>query len=180
MRVSKIQRSGRNNMPSGVYVRTETTRKNLSRLRVGTRCGKDNPFFGKHHTEKSKLKMSRQGSVCTATTRLKMSISQEGHPCRGGWIDGRSLTLKNLRHTTKYHRWRNAVFVRDGYKDVSSGLGGDLNAHHIVSLSTLISQNDVKTLEEAIACDALWDVDNGVTMLELRHKLFHRRGSSKI
>lgn len=45
---------------------------NFMHNRVGTL----NPFFGKHHTDESKIKMSRLGTKASKETRLKMSVSR--------------------------------------------------------------------------------------------------------
>lgn len=58
-----------------------------------------------------------------------------------------------------YQYWRKDVFARDNYKCLKCGNGGKLNAHHIESYAT----NKEKRL----------DVDNGATLCEDCHKLFH-------
>lgn len=34
--------------------------------------------------------------------------------------------------------------------------------------------NNITTLEQALACEELWDVENGITLAEEFHKKFHR------
>jgi hypothetical protein len=50
---------------------------------------------------------------------------------------------------------------------------GNLNAHHIKPLATIIEEYRITTLEQAMACEELWDVSNGITMLEVNHILYH-------
>ncbi len=60
--------------------RSETTKKKLS-LSAKTKIGNKNPFYGKQHTEESRLKMSRAAldrEPMSEETRLKISLK-----CRG-------------------------------------------------------------------------------------------------
>lgn len=49
-------------------------------------------------------------------------------------------------------------------------IGYNLNADHIVPLSYLIKENNIKTLEDAYSCEKLWDINNGRTLCEDCHK----------
>ena len=48
--------------------------------------------------------------------------------------------------------------------------GGKLEAHHIKALSELINENNIKTLEEALDCQELWNINNGQTLCKECHK----------
>jgi len=89
------------------------------------------------------------------------------------WKGGISPLRKMIQNHQKYINWRNAVFSRDDYHDWFSGCRGDLVAHHIVKFSDIIEKNCIKTVEEAIECDELWNVSNGVTMLRTTHEAHH-------
>lgn len=56
-----------------------------SALIKGTQCGKNNPFFGKHHSEETKkylgkLAKARPAIVLDNEARLKISVKQKGVP----------------------------------------------------------------------------------------------------
>jgi 5-methylcytosine-specific restriction endonuclease McrA len=66
------------------------------------------------------------------------------------------------RDNAKTVRWRLAVYERDGFTCLKCGddTGGNLNAHHIESY------NRNRGLR--------WQVDNGATLCECCHRLFHK------
>lgn len=75
-----------------------------------------------------------------------------------------------LRQTTQYKQWRNSVFVRDDYECVFCGVSGEINADHIKPFAVIIVENNLKSLDDAIICGELWDVDNGRTLCIPCHK----------
>lgn len=66
--------SGKKNPFYGKH-HTEESKAKMSASKVGTQCGEDNPFYGKHHTEETKSLISvvHKGKVVSAETRAKMS-----------------------------------------------------------------------------------------------------------
>ena len=75
---------------------------------------------------------------------------------------GRVSYDENRRKTAKEKTWRKEVYKRDNYICQCCGdkKGGNLNAHHI--------------LPYAIYEKSRFDVDNGITMCEKCHILFHK------
>ena len=70
--------------------------------------------------------------------------------------------------------WRTLVFMRDNRADHFSGvISREIEAHHIVPLSALIKKFNIKTFDDAMNCDPLWDVNNGITMLRTSHIAYH-------
>jgi 5-methylcytosine-specific restriction endonuclease McrA len=109
-------------------------------------------------------------------TREKMSMSKRGEQ-NPNWNEGVTPLYKNIRECAKYYEWRDAVYKRDDYCDVITGErgNGNLNAHHITPFAEIIEKHHITTFEEAMACDELWDVSNGITMIEANHILYHAR-----
>ena len=62
---------------------SEESRKRMSEAQKGKRCGKDNPNFGRNHSEKSKRKMSksRKGKKFSEDHKRKMSEVRKGKRC---------------------------------------------------------------------------------------------------
>lgn len=90
------------------------------------------------------------------------------------WKNGNSTWASNVRASEKMKAWTLDVLKRDGFTCRFTGQrGGSLNVHHIVQLKTLFKIYNVKSFEDAMNCEALWDVDNGVTMAESFHIEFH-------
>lgn len=60
----------------------------------------------------------------------------------------------------RYVEWRTAVFKRDNYECVMCGTGGNLHAHHLKAWAKYPRYR--------------FDVDNGVTLHDVCHRLLHR------
>jgi hypothetical protein len=115
-------------------------------------------------------------SLGSEETRAKMSVAQRGEN-NPQWRGGVTPLYKNIRECAKYYEWRDAVYKRDDYCDVITGErgNGNLNAHHITPFAEIIEKHHITTFDEAMACDELWDVSNGITMMEVNHILYHAR-----
>jgi len=57
------------------------TRKRMSE----NRRGEDNPFYGKEHTEKTKMAISESESGCDPPPALHIEVVETGHTVRSGW-----------------------------------------------------------------------------------------------
>lgn len=84
--------------------------------------------------------------------------------------------IELIHSSPEYNNWRNSVYRRDNFRDWFSGikLQTNIQAHHIISLKDLIAKNNIKTLGEAMNCKEIWDVNNGVTMLDYSHYAYHQ------
>lgn len=90
---------------------------------------------------------------------------------------GGVTALRSLIHGTfEYRAWRTAIFERDGYRCVlcdaqsCAGVPVILHADHIVSFSQIMARNEVWTVEAALHCAELWDLDNGRTLCRSCHR----------
>lgn len=187
-------------MPRGIYLhkeRPDLTLRNISnnpmknkiliqkRLdtlkKRGYNCsGKNNPFYGKTHSEKikSKLKLFKKGHIpwsknnpLPLQTKLKISQKNTGkvpwnknmkgynageksHFWRGGITKENKLSRGNL----EYKIWRKLVFERDNYTCIICGkVGGYLNVHHIKSFSKYF--------------ELRYNINNGITLCRDCHYL---------
>ncbi len=75
----------------------------------------------------------------------------------------------------KYIEWRTSVFARDNYTcqecDIRSGIKGKkIEAHHIKPWVVILNENNLSGIDEALECDELWDIDNGMTLCRECHK----------
>jgi hypothetical protein len=168
----------------------------------GKMKGEKHPNYGKHPTEASRKKMSnsRKGKPIPMETRKKISDSLTGdkHPQYGKpraeetrkkisdntkgeksyhWKGGITPLNMQIRLNPKMKEWRNAVFKKDNYKDSASGCSprnkNQLEAHHIIPFAKIIKTYNIKSLEDALKCDILWDPNNGITMLRTSHIAHH-------
>jgi len=177
---------------------SDVTRQKL----VESHKGKTSPRKGVHLTEATKKKLSeshklpegekkRVRKICNGCgTVFYVTPSQDRYgngkyhskECQikymvkeksPQWKGGIAPLRKVIQGQPEYINWRNKVFERDNYCDWFSGCKGELEAHHIIKFSKLLKQYHIKTLEDALNCKALWDINNGVTMLQSTHRAYH-------
>lgn len=88
----------------------------------------------------------------------------------GAWrgIDG---SIKDtIRNQIQYSKWRMSVFKRDGFACRECGLiNQPIVAHHIIPFSRILHQFSITTVEDAIDCELLWDINNGITLCDQCH-----------
>lgn len=77
-----------------------------------------------------------------------------------------------IRNSYQYRQWRSDVFTRDGFACQNCGKHGyRLEAHHILSVTAVIRQDNISTISDAFANARLFDINNGVTLCESCHSL---------
>lgn len=114
------------------------------RCRSCAKKGKNNPNFGKHHSEKTKIKMSeaQEGRQFSEKHKRKMSKARKGKYCKENspnWNP--KLTDKDRefgRITPDYLIWAYAVKVRDNFtcQVCGNNKSGNLISHHLESYNS--------------------------------------------
>jgi 5-methylcytosine-specific restriction endonuclease McrA len=165
-------------MPKGVYDRRTSVAAmaHLTRLagkKRGTkeslitrqkkslaRLGPLNPLWGRGHTQESRHKMSqvRRGN--------KMGAQNSN------WRGGVTRLAHCIRTNVYYQEWRQAIFERDNYTcQLCNKRGGDLNVDHFPkTFAEILKEFSIKSIEDAIACEALWDTENNRTLCVACHR----------
>jgi hypothetical protein len=173
-------------MPTGIYIRTEKTRKILSDAK------KNNPvrfWLGKNRSKETKRKISEtkkgiklseefktrlsriakdkgfgkwmKGKKHTEETKKKMSISSSGEK-NPSWIKDRTkLKKREERNDSAYQDWSRSVKKRDKWKCKINNKDccGKLVAHHILSWSKFPKER--------------YNIKNGITLCHYHHP--HKR-----
>ncbi len=86
------------------------------------------------------------------------------------WKGGTTLLKTRVRDCFKYFQWRSDIFTRDDFIcQECERRGVYLEAHHIKLLSKIIEEYEIKTLEEALICEELWNINNGMTLCRECH-----------
>jgi hypothetical protein len=89
------------------------------------------------------------------------------------WRGGITPLASSIRNCIKNMTWRKQCFDRDGYRCVKCGSREDICVHHKKLFSDILKENKIETLEEAFACDELWDINNGETLCKIHHDEMH-------
>jgi hypothetical protein len=117
-------------------------------------------MLGKHHSD---------------DTIKKIKEAKRKNPCRGesssNWQGGITKLTKLIRSCFKYRQWRSDVFTRDDFTCRLCGKSGCyLEADHYPKrFSEIIKEYQIKTLEEALGCEELWNINGGRTLCKNCH-----------
>lgn len=111
----------------------------------------------------------RKGRVVSEETRQKKREALKGENCYA-WKGGITSLYKAIRDSFQYRQWRSDVFSRDDFRcQECDTRGGQLQADHIKSFALIIEQNNIKTVEGALLCAELWNINNGRTLCKPCH-----------
>ena len=92
----------------------------------------------------------------------------KNHPC---WKKNKKRPFyKSIREIFKYRQWRISVFTRDNYVCVLCGKTGYVEADQFpVRFTDILRKHKIKTVDKAITCKKLWDINNGRTLCKKCH-----------
>ena len=126
-----------------------------------------NYWSGKHRSIATieKISKSNKGKsfkqYVTEQFRINCSLGKTRENIFSGF---RSKLQKRIRESQKYSDWRLFVFSRDSFTCQQCGRKEIwLEAHHKESFSNILKKNNIKTYEESLICDELWNINNGIT-----------------
>jgi len=137
--------------------------------------GNKNPMYGRHLIPWNRGLTNTR--VCSQETKLKIRNSQAGeksHCWKGGMYKLQIL----IRQCFQYRQWRSDVFTRDNFicQKCGNKKGGNLEAHHnIKSFSKILQDYKIKTVDEALGCVELWNINNGKTLCCDCHNELHNK-----
>jgi len=119
------------------------------------------------------VEMSRARIVLWSSTHKK-----EKHP---NWKGGISSLYDKTRRFLKQIGWTQSVYCRDGYccQRCGDSVGSNLNAHHIISVKSLIIANNIKTIEDVINCHIFKSIENGITLCRDCHIWVHSNNNTE-
>lgn len=144
------------------YINGERTKERFC-LRCGVRVSNRSGIRQTKHCESCKVMPNNSGiNNPMYGKRGKLSPAYKTGSCN---------IRKLIRGTYEYRQWRSDIYHRDDFTCQNCNIrGGRLEAHHIKSFSKIVEDNNIKTLAEALYCDELFDINNGVTLCLECHK----------
>jgi hypothetical protein len=143
-------------------------RRNLSLALKGKNTWSRGKKLSKEH--KKRIILGLIGRKHSEETKQKMHKAQLGEN-GSNWKGGITPLNDWIRSSFKYRQWRSDVFTRDNFTcQECNQLRGEIESHHLQSLSSLILKYKIKTLEEAENCQEIWNINNGKTLCHNCHK----------
>lgn len=112
------------------------------------------------------------------TVEWKMRMSKMKRGANGSnWRGGMTPLRKSIRALSHNKIWTQKVFKRDKYTcQLCGATGVYIQADHYPKMfAEIIYENEIKTIEMAVACKKLWDIKNGRTLCIPCHKKYGRR-----
>lgn len=138
-------------------------RKKISKALKGRMPEYPVSFKGQHHSDETKRCLS------------KLTSSKLGNKSPA-WKGGLTPLGSLIRTNFEYRQWRSDVFTRDNFTCQECDIRGDyLHAHHIKSFSSILQFYEITTIEEALKCAELWNINNGITLCKKCHKLTYKK-----
>lgn len=171
---------------NGVYERLRGNKFNLGRKhseeskeKMRSAALKTRASLSKSVIRKTLKNLDQTGRKHSEETKRKMSESHRGEKSPH-WKGGLTKLYALIRRCFKYRQWRSDVFSRDNFICVLCGYskGGILEADHIIRLADLVQIHNIKTLEDALVCEPLWDINNGRTLCHPCHRTTETYGAN--
>lgn len=164
---------------------SEESKKKMSKVQKGRKR--------KPHSEETKKKMSEShiGIKPTTETCKKISEAKKGKPSwnkgkrmpekfrksiigegNSNWRGGKTGLAKRIRGLFNYRQWRSDIFTRDDFTCQECGVrGGELNADHCPKqFAEILIENNINSIDDAISCSELWNLNNGRTLCRGCHE----------
>lgn len=105
------------------------------------------------------------------------NLRGENHP---NWKGGVTKLMDKIKVHYKYRQWRSDIFTRDNFTcQECRQRGGNLEAHHLKRISDILQENFIKTIDNAINCEEIWNINNGQTLCRDCHKKTDNFGNKK-
>ena len=130
--------------------------------------------LGRKLSEEHKSKIRNKMIGRKITWKEKIAEANRGEKSHN-WKGGLDNLNRKIRDCAKYKEWRFTIFTRDYFHCQTCKIKGkNLNVHHIKQLAQIIKEHKIDDVEQALSCEELWDINNGITVCEPCHKEIER------
>ena len=132
--------------------------------------------------ERRKLQSEKRKGVASCALGKTWKLKHiKKYPTRTGennifWKGGKTKLSQQIRMSAEYSFWRMSVFKRDFFTCQHCGAKNKkgekyiFDADHIYPFSKILDDYNITSIEEAISCEKLWDIENGRTLCRECHK----------
>ena len=152
-------------------------RCNIARRTVkeGNSLKWENDNFRNNQIEKRKNKPSGALGKTWKLNHIKKYRNKIGSN-NPNWKGGKTKLSVQIRNSAEYSFWRMSVFKRDFFTCQHCGAKNKkgekyiFDADHIYPFSKILDDYNITSIEEAISCEKLWDIENGRTLCRDCHK----------
>lgn len=154
----------------GKYCGQECYSKYQRRNRIEAECSICRKFFSMGYAEGVKrLQESKSGKIfCSQECWCKYNRGENVY----NYNKDRVLQ-EQIRGSYKATEWKKLVLFKDGFTCVKCDNIENLEVHHIKEFSKILEDNNIKSIEKALRCEELWDVNNGTTLCVECHAKEH-------
>lgn len=142
----------------------------------------------RHHTEEHKLKISiaRRKQIApmlhknhSLETRKKMSKTRMANREKlWNWKGGIVSLRLQICSYYRCRKWKSDILARDNFTCQLCGANRDIKLevdHYPKRFSEIVSDYHIKTLEEAMNCEAFYDMRNGRTLCKKCHRKINNK-----
>lgn len=124
---------------------------------------------------KEKMRQRKLGKPLSDEHRATLKRVRRAKIIDPSWIPERKELVKTLRGIEEYQRWKYAALLRDSFRCTVCGIKPKKPiVHHILFISEICRIFKINSLDSALTCPLMWNVDNGMTVCGPCHKLIHR------
>lgn len=153
----------------------------MARDKLGRFLKGENGMLGKKFSQRS-IENIRKAQK--SRSRSSQEGFQKGHPVFGGfksrfrkgckaWNKGEGNTSlgRRIRLCFRYRQWHSDILTRDDYTcQICNKRGGKLEVDHYPKMfSEIFHGYKIKSWEEAMDCEELWNINNGRTLCKECH-----------
>jgi hypothetical protein len=126
--------------------------------------------------------IQKEGGVGETLKNTDIIIISNNESCdydRGVILPPHLLKLK-IRNKTEYLKWRISVLDRDNFRcricsaSMKDNKNLRLEVHHAKSFNDICKENNITTIEQALSCEEIWRLDNGISLCFSCHKDIER------
>ena len=125
--------------------------------------------FRKNQSDKKKCKPSGAFGKSWKVNKIVKRPNNTGEK-NPNWKGGKTKLSQQIRTSAEYSFWRIQIFKRDFFTCQHCGAKNKkgeryiFDADHIYPFYKILDDFNITSVEEAISCEKLWDINNGRTL----------------